>query len=277
VSTIANAVASKIQAKFKSVPVDDDSVSNYFRCMIYGPTNSFKTTTAAKFGGPERTLIISTRDPEQVRIPLRGLGFKPIVLAHDSDAFLSCLQFPEKAAEAIGFPEWKDRDDRVLMVDDWTEGASLLVDDNSTNDEGREIKNGMKIYGEVKKDVREVLNALKLKEKRMHLVFTALVADNDWALWPDMAKGARNGINAAFDYVFYMDAEMKKMKTTDGFGVPYQAKDALGKDVTRLRKGFAKYKIPSSMVGQQPPVIAKEEPMDLKAVWEKVVAAKGVK
>lgn len=240
--------------------------------MLYGYTNSFKTTTAALFGGAERTLIISTRDPEQIRIPLRGLGFRPIVLAHDFESFSHALQNPEKAADAVGFPEWKDREDRVLMVDDWTEGASLLVDDNSTKDDGSEVKDGRKVYGEVKKDVREVLNALK--KRRMHLVFTALAADNDWNLWPDMPRGARTHIEAAFDYVLYMNAEMKKMVTVDNFAVPYPAKDQFGKDVTRLRKGFAKTKVPRELVGK---LVGKEEPMDLAAFWGKIVAARGTK
>lgn len=270
--TITSSVASQIRSKFKIAPMDDVSVPDYFHCMIYGYTNSLKTTTAAMFGGPERTLIISTRDPEQVRIPLRGLGFKPVVLAHDFASFHACLSTPEKAADAVGFPEWKDREDRVLMVDDWTEGASILVDDNETKDDGTVIKDGRKIYGEVKKDVREVLNALK--SKRMHLIFTALAADNDWNLWPDMPKGARTHIEAAFDYVFYMDSEFKKMKTKDGFTVPYRTKDQFGKDVTALRKGFAKFKVPRELVGK---LVKDEEPMNLAEFWSKIVSARGGK
>lgn len=248
------------------------SVPDYFHCMIYGYTNSFKTTTAAEFGGPERTLIVSTRDPEQVRIPLRGKGYRPIVLAHDFASFHACLSSPEKAADAVGFPEWKDKEDRVLMVDDWTEGASILVDDNATKDDGTEIKDGRKVYGEVKKDVREVLNALK--NKRMHLIFTALAADNDWNLWPDMPRGARTHIEAAFDYVFYIDPERKQMKTKDGFSVPFMAKDQFGKDVTRLRKGFAKYKVPRELVGK---LVKDEESLNLAEFWAKIVATKVAK
>lgn len=267
--SVQQQVAAKVQSKFKSAPVDDETFPEYLHCLLYGYTNSYKTTTAALFGGPERTLIISTRDPEQIRIPLRGLGFKPIVLAHDPESFEQALTFPEKAADAVGFPEWKDRSDRVLMVDDWTEGASMLVDDNQTTDEGKEIKDGRKVYGEVKKDMRDLLN--HLKRRRMHLVFTALAAETDWAVYPDMPKSVRTQINAAFDYVFYMDPDVKKMRTYDNFTIPYVAKDQFGKDITRLRKGFAKNKVPFSLSGK---LIAKEEPMDLAALWRKVCEAR---
>jgi hypothetical protein len=210
-------------------------------------------------------LIISTRDVEQVRIPLRGMGFKPIVLAYEPDALLFALQHPEAAADKVGFPEWKDQEQRVLVVDDWTEGAQLLVEENSTNDQGGEVRDGRKIYGGVKEDVREVLNALK--KKRMHQVFTALADENDWAVYPALPKGARRGIEAAFDYVFYMDGEKNKMITAP-FSVPYQAKDQYGKDVTRLRKGFAKRKEAVSTLSMK--ILAAEEPMNLGEVWAKI-------
>jgi hypothetical protein len=273
--SVSASIAAKVTSKFKSVPVDDDTFPEYFHGLLYGYTNSHRTTTAALFGGPERTLIVSTRDPEQIRIPLRGYGFKPIILAHDPDSFETALTFPEKAADSVGFPEWKDREDRVFMVDDWTEGASMLVDDNQTTDEGKEIKDGRKVYGEVKKDMRDLLN--HLKRRKMHIVFTALAAETDWAIYPDMPKSVRTQIEAAFDYVFYMDAEFKKMKTTNGFTIAYPAKDNFGKDITRLRKGFAKEKTPRKFIGQNPSLVLKDEPMDLAAFWAKIMAAKVTK
>jgi hypothetical protein len=271
-SSIANSISASLSAKlpkgFKSGGIDD-SAPTFFHCLIYGYTGSYKTVTAAMFGGPERTLIIGTRDIEQYKIPLKDRGFKPVVLAHDVDTFKWAMTNPEAAADAVGFPEWKEREDRVLVVDDWTEGALMLVDDNETTDEGKEIKDGRKIYGGVKEDVRAVLNSLK--RKRQHLIFTALTDENDWAIYPAMPKGARTHIEGAFDYVFYMNKENKKM-VTEPFSVPYAAKDQFGKDITRLRTGFAKSKAPFGVK-----VIAKEETMDLRAVWEKVVAAKGVK
>lgn len=267
---VADVLAKAVPKSLGGASLDAPTDADRLRVLLYGYTSTRKTTTAALFGGPERTLIISTRDVEQVRIPLRGMGFKPIVLAYEPEALLFALQHPETAADKVGFPEWKDQEQRVLVVDDWTEGAQLLVEDNSTNDQGGEIKDGRKIYGGVKSDVREVLNALK--KKRMHQVFTALADENDWAVYPALPKGARRGIEAAFDYVFYMDGAKNKMLTAP-FKVPYPAKDQFGKDVTRLRDGFAKRKENVSTLAQK--LIAAEEPMNLRAVWGKITG--GVK
>ena len=261
-ATLAKNVPKSVGVASLEAPTADDRL----RCLLYGYTNTRKTTTAALFGGPERTLIISTRDVEQVRIPLRGLGFKPIITAYEPEALMWALQFPEKAADAAGFPEWKDMPDRVLVVDDWTEGAQLLVEDNSTNNQGGEVKDGRKIYGGVKEDVRDVLNVLK--KKHIHQIFTALADENDWAVYPALPKGARRGLESAFDYVFYMDGDNNKMKTA-AFSLPYPAKDQYGKDVTRLRKGFAKRK-----EALEANLLKVDEPMDLRAVWAKVQGAK---
>lgn len=259
---VTGILSQKLPKGLSGASLDAPASEDRLRCLLYGYTSTRKTTTAALFGGPERTLIISTRDVEQVRIPLRGLGYKPIVLAYEPEALLYALQFPEKAADAVGFPEWKDQEQRVLVVDDWTEGAQLLVEDNSTTDSGVEVKDGRKIYGGVKEDVRDVLNTLK--KKHIHQVFTALADENDWAVYPALPKGARRGLEASFDYVFYMDGDNFKMKTLP-FSVPYPAKDQFGKDVTRLRKGFAKRK-----EGMGAKVLLAEENMDLRAVWGKI-------
>lgn len=273
VASVVDKISKNIPKNVGAAPIDSDPEKDRFRVLLYGYTNSMKTTTAALFGGPERTLIVSTRDPEQIRIPLRGMGFKPMVLTYEGDALLWALQFPEKAADNVGFPEWKDREDRVIMVDDWTEGASLLVDDNSVKDDGvTEVKDGRKIYGNTKADVREVLN--NLKKKHIHQVFTALADENDWGIWPQLPKGARRGLEAAFDYVFFMDGEHKRMITQDKFSVPYPTKDEVtGKTVTRMRVGFAKSKINKLCVGRTPSVLQKEEAMDLNMVWDKIKAA----
>jgi hypothetical protein len=264
---VAASVAAKIPKGFKSAGIDD-KLPTYFHCLIYGKTGSYKTVTAAQFGGPEKTLIIGTRDIEQYKIPLEGKGYRPVVLAHDIETFKWAVQNPEAAADAVGFPEWKQTEDRVLVVDDWTEGASMLVDDNETNDEGKEIKDGRKIYGGVKEDVRVLLNSLK--RRRMHIVFTALTDENDWELYPAMPKGARTHIEAAFDYVFFMDKEFKKMKTVP-FTVAYPAKDQFGKDINRLRNGFAKNKVPRDLADK---LIVKDEPMDLAVLWQKICNAR---
>ena len=261
--SVSASIAAKLPKGFKSAGIDDDA-PKFFHCLIYGYTGSFKTVTAANFGGPDRTLIIGTRDIEQYKIPLEGKGYRPVVLAHDVDTFKWAVTNPEAAADAVGFPEWKSRDDRVLVVDDWTEGALMLVEDNEVNDEGKEVKDGRKIYGAVNEEVRAILNALK--RRRMHIIFTALVNEDDWSIYPAMSKGTAKYIEAAFDYVFYLDKETKKMRT-EPFSVPYVAKDQFGKDTTRLRKGFGKHKVRREDSGK---LINKEEEMDLGKLWSKV-------
>lgn len=273
-SQVNAAVAKNVPKGITTMRMDDDSVPDYLHIMLYGDTNSRRTTTAAMFGGPERTLIISTRAPEQVRIPLRGQGFRNPVFADDSDALLWAIQCSEKAAEVAGFPEWKDREDRVLVIDDMTEGAALLVDDNSVRDDGREVKDGRQIYGATKQDVRAAINALQ--RKKMHVVFTALAGESDTAIYPEMSSGSRKIILAGLEYVFYMKTTTMKMLTKPE-KVGYTKKDQFGKDVAASREVFAKCKIPVSFQGRTPPLVSAEEPMDLAAVWKKISEARGKK
>lgn len=272
--SIASSVVSAANQKVPSgvYKVDPDSL-DFFHVMLYGNTNSYRTTTAAKFGGPDRTLIISTRSPEQVRIPLRGLGFRGPVLVEDADALVWAIQSPEKAADFIDFPEWKDQPDRVLVFDDMTEGMALLVDDNSVRDDGREVKDGRQIFGATKQDIRAAVNSLK--RKRLHIVYTALAAEYDDVICPDMSSGSRKILLADLEYVFYMKPGTKKMRMVPD-RVGYVAKDKFGNDVAKVRDLFAKSKAP---VGWVPPpgqtkLLLDEEPMDLAAVWKKISDAK---
>ena len=264
------AIGAKVPVGVSTLSMDDPSVPDFFHVMIYGPTNSYRTTTGAKFGGPKRTLIVSTRSPEQVRIPLGGQGYHA-VFVNDADALIWAMQCPEKAADHAGFPEWKDQADRVLMLDDMTEGMALLVDDNSVRDNGTEVKDGRQIYGGAKQDVRAVINSLK--RKRIHIVYTALEGDSDTGIFPDMPVGSRKLLLADLEYVFYMKPDKKRMQTKRE-NVPYVVKDQFGKDQTKVRVLEAKCKIPDGAAGRTPPLISGEEPMDLGAVWTKICSAK---
>jgi hypothetical protein len=105
-------------------------------------------------------------------------------------------------------------------------------------------------------------------------VFTALAAETDWNIYPDLPKGARTHLEAAFDFVFYVNKTVKKL-LTDDFSSPYPTKDEkTGQPVTRLRTGFAKHKLPKSCVGRVPAVLGKEENLDLAALWKKVKEAR---
>ena len=267
------AIAKNVPKGISTMTMDSESLPDYFHVLIYGETNSGRTTAAAMFGGPERTLIISTRAPEQVRIPLRGLGFHNPIFADDSQALLWAIQCPEKAADVAGFPEWKDRADRVLVIDDMTEGMALLVDDNSFRDDGSEVKNGMQIYGATKQDVRAAVNSLK--RKKMHVIYTALHGENDTQIYPDMSSGSRKILLADLEYVFY--AKPSRKFRTQPENVAYIVKDNKGKEVARNRTLMTKCKIPKAYWGKVPPLVSQEEGMDLAEIWRKITSARGAK
>jgi hypothetical protein len=248
---------------------------SYFHGMLYGETDSRKTVTAASFGGPERTFILLTRSPEQL-IPIRS-GNYHYARIEDGRALAWALQFPAKAADAAGFPEWKDREDRVLMVDDMTEGASAMVDDNSTRDDGTEVKDGRQIYKAVNDDLRSIMTSLK--KQRMHLIFTALAKvapsqiANEETVFPDMPSGARSIICADLEFIFFMKKATGKMLTAPDYLTFVKKDEKTGKPIPGRREVFAKNKIDQFLVGRTPPVLSKEEQMDLVGVWSKIQAA----
>lgn len=266
------AVGKNVPKGVSTVSMNDDKFPDFFHGLIYGETNSGRTTAAATFGGPDRTLIISTRAPEQVRIPLRGMGFRNPVFADDSEALLWCIQSPEKAADLAGFPEWKDNPDRVLVLDDMTEGMALLVDDNSVRDDGSDVKDGRQIYRATKEEIRTAVNSLK--RKRMHIIYTALRGENDTAVYPDMSAGSRKILLSDLEYVFYFKGGTRKILTKPE-NEAYVVKDKKGAEIVRQRAIMTKCKIPKKYWGAVPPLVAGEEVMDLGAIWAKIVAARG--
>jgi hypothetical protein len=251
---------------------------SFFRGMLYGETDSRKTTTAADFGGPERTFIIGTRAAEQL-LPLQEKSFH-VALIDDGPALSWALQFPDQAAKAFGFPEFAEMlaapdAEPVLMVDDMTEGANFLVDDNSTRDDGSDVKDGRQIYKAVNDNLREIMASLK--RRRMHLVMTALAKKfetplaNEEAIGPDMPTGARSIITADLEHVLFMKKATHKFVTRPMY-INYRKKDDKGKEQIYRREIFAKNKLPKELALRQPPVlnISGEEDMDLRAYWNKV-------
>lgn len=255
---------------------DLNNAARYLHLLLYSETSGFKTTTAASFGGPARTFIINTRSPEQM-IPLSGHGYH-IARVTDAESLLYALQFPEKAADACGFPEWKDLPDRVLQIDDMTEGSDLLVDDNSTKDDGSDVKDGRKIYAAVNDDLREVLASMK--RKQMHLIITTL-ADisqhpftNEETIYPKLPKGARTILTADLEFVFFIRRSSKKM-LTDMTRQAYIKKDEkTGKPINSYREIFAKHKLRRDQIGRVPPIIKLEEELDLAGLWKRLSEAK---
>lgn len=253
-----------------------DLGEQFLHCLLYGEVDSLKTTTAAFFGGPERTLIASTRAKEQL-IPLADYPFR-FARVENAEALTYALQFPEKAADAIGWPEWKDLPDRVLVVDDMTEGVNFIVEDNETNDEGKERKDGRQIYKGANDDLKEIIASLK--RKPMHLIMTALAKvdvstiANEETIYPDLPRGARARLTADLEYVLFAKKSNKKLLTTSSY-LSFTKKNEFGKDVLGRREIFARNKLPQKLALLTPPFLPLEIPMDLKAMWAKIQAARG--
>src|SRR6185369_2647765 len=259
-----------------------DLETGSFFGLLYSETGSYKTTTAANFGGPEKTLILLTRNASQMR-PLQNAGFR-VGLIQDGESLQWALQFPERAAEHAGFPEWKDLSDRVLVVDDMTEGSEMLVDENRTKDDGSDQKNLMKVYGDTNGVIRDLLTSLR--RKKMHVIFTALAdvkgsdIDTDETIFPKMPKGARQLITADMDFVFFIKKETKRFLTDMAY-IPVMRKDEkTGKQIPGKREIFAKHKISKELVGMTPPFVRLEEELGpangtgLRDFWNRIQAAK---
>lgn len=253
----------------------------YFHAMLYSETGAYKTTTAANFGGPEKTLIILTRNEEQMR-PLQNQGFR-IVKVEDGEALSWAMQFPEKAAAAIGWPEWATLEDRVLVVDDMTEGADMLVDEERVNDKGEEVKDGRKLYGNTNANFREVLASLK--RKKLHVIYTALAdvkndnLDNEEVIFPKVPKGIRQMLTADVEFVFFLKKDSKKFLTNSAFINITKKDEKTGKPVMAKREIFGKSKVAKELAGGAGSILALEEPIGeangtgLRTLWEKVRAA----
>lgn len=272
---VSNSIALKTPKGFTGASTSDLQTS-YFHGMLYGETDSRKTTTAAQFGGPKRTFILLTRSPEQL-IPIRNDNYH-YARIEDGQALAWALQFPEKAADAAGFPEWKDTPERVLMVDDMTEGTNTMVDDNSTRDDGSEVKDGRQIYKAVNDDLRSIM--MGLKKRQMHLVLTALAKvapspiANEETVYPDMPTGARSIITADLEFILFLKKSTGKMLTSSDFLTFVKKDEKTGKPLTGTRTIFAKHKLDRALIGRTPPVLSKEEPMDLAGFWKKICDAR---
>jgi len=263
-AALANAQATRAPKGVVPVSTNPEHL-RYLHCLIYAGTGEYKTTTAAEFGGPEHTLIVLTRSIEQL-IPI-GAGYH-VVQAQTPEALFWILTNPDAAADTVGFPEWKTDSERVLMIDDMTEGVAMIVDSNTCDDDGKERTGqaGKQIYKYTNNDVRTIMASLK--KKRMHLVMTALAGvfqseiANEETIYPEMPKGARGLITAELEFVFYIDRASKKM-FTEPDQIQCIKKDEKGQSKPGLRTIFAKSKLPNRQK------LGKVD-LNLRAVWDKI-------
>lgn len=248
--------------------------SLFFHCVIFGATNSGKTLTAAQFGGPEKTRIINTRNESQL-ITLQGLGYQGVTVS-DFESFQYAALTPE-----LLWPDWAEFPDRVLVLDDITEGAEGAIEENKTTDSGAEIKNTMLVFRGVKTDLREIFRTVMRAPQ--HVILTALARtgrdniDGSETITPDLPPSIYNMMGAEIEYGFFLDREKKQIVTdTEIISVkdPIAVDPSTRQPLIHRRKIFAKYK---QAADGSPRKVGQREPMDLAAIWQKIQAAKGEK
>lgn len=282
-SPAAGIAAAVNKASASKVPVPpglkffntDDLGQEYFHGILYGDTDARKTTTAAEFGKKEETLIVLCRQKEQV-IPLRGQG-RNVLWVNNAAELRYVLMYPEQAADHFGFTTWRNEKDRVLIVDDLTEGITLLLEDQVNERTGEEYKDQRKVYGEAGKELREMI--LSLRRKPMHLILIALakVTDNpltnEERISPSLPPSMSGLVTTDTEYTFYLKKSNWKMVTkTQAF--QYKDTDDKGKERIYSREIFAKRKLPKLLEGKNPPVLMIEEDMNLRSVWERIKSGK---
>ena len=245
----------------------NDEAPQFFHGCIYAGTGEYKTTTAAQFGSPEEVRIVLTRRKEQL-IPLKGLGYKYAEVS-DAASLKYALLYPERL-----WPEWSPLPNRTLVLDDATEAVAMLLDDNSVID-GREVKDVRRTYSSAGNDLR-VLVSPTLR-KPMHFVMTALAKvrenplTNEERIGPDLPPSMLNFMLTEMEFVLYVDYKTKTL-LTDKKVFSFDDTDEKGYKKTYVREIFAKHKLPRSLVGKG--ILKPQEPLDLRAIWNKVLEAK---
>lgn len=264
--------------------IDTSNISpdtqDYFHGIIYAQTSARKTTTAANMYGPENTIIVLCRQPEQL-IPLRGMGFK-VLHAQTAEALVFALSYPEVAAEKLlNWPEWKDLKDRTLVFDDISEGVTLLLDRHSTNDEGKERKDPRAVYKFAGGELKEMF--VSLRRKKLHLVIIALAKitmndfTNEEVIGPDLPPSMNGFMTTDVEFVFYIDKSKWKFVTDEVYR-SYVGKDEKGKDKVFKRVIFGKNKVPLKFKFLSQPVFppTNEVSMDLAKIWKSVREGKPI-
>lgn len=245
-------------------------MSPFFHCILYGETDARKSVTAAHFGTPENVRIIMTRRPEQL-IALKGEPYKYYVTPDSQDLETACL-YPE----AI-WPEWTSLDptERTIIIDDMTEGKELFLEANSmieSHGQVREVRDPRKMYAGATGDVRDMFRGLLARKHHLIVIATAKVYTNDITheetVSPDLPPQMMRVVSTDFEFCFFIDKRTFQLLTRQRFDTWKELVN--GREQTHSRQVFAKNKIP---LAQARTALLEYEKLDLRAVWNKVVAA----
>jgi len=252
--------------------------SPWFHGMIYSETSARKTTTAAKFSGPEATLIILCRQKEQL-IPLRELGYN-VLHAETGEAVRYAMTYPEKAAAILlgqdVADKWANHPEKTLVLDDVTEAVALLLESNKYKDDGTEYKDMRKVYGLAGGDLRDLFNAARRKPQHIILIALAKVTStpltNEETIAPDMPPSMTGMLTTDLEYVFFIKKSNWKFITEKVFINYKDTDEKTGKEMVYRREIFAKNKIGLNLVGKG--IVNLEEDMDLRQLWERIKSGK---
>jgi hypothetical protein len=236
---------------------------SFFRCVLYSETSARKTTTAAKFAGPEFSRIILTRSEDQM-IPLQDQGFQ-YVYAPDGASLSYALKNPH-----LLWPEWETLADpnrqKTIIVDDLSKAAQILVEMNSTGKDKRQA------YSGALADLDSLLVPLTRKPYNMILISLAKVRENQISgeemIGPDLSPSLLNYITAEFAAVFYIQTKNYKLLTERDRFTVMGNDPATGREKPFTREIFAKIKVPLHTIGKG--IIKKEEILDLADIWKRI-------
>lgn len=267
-------LVAKLAARTKSTL---DLESPWFRCLIHGEIDSWKTTTACHFGPPEQVRIILTRGEDQL-LPVVNEGYK-YVKVNDAQEFTEALTYCDSI-----WPDWAKHPEPVLIIDDVTRAKDFVVSASKTYEAGgqiKEYKDNRKIFGVAIGEFDSMF--LIANRKPMHIILTALskVVEGKISLEetvsPDLSQGIGNLVMSDYSFIFFLNKKkpyatrlLTKMDSETLTEYDEQQK----KSVSYQRYYFARHKVPNELVDK---VLKMYEPADLRAIWEKVKAAKATR
>jgi hypothetical protein len=266
----------KLQDRTKST---QDIESPWFRCLLHGEIDSYKTTTACHFGTPEQVRIILTRGEDQL-LPVINEGYK-YVKVDDAEQFTEALSYCDHV-----WPDWAKHPEPVLIIDDLTRAKDYVVSASKsyTTDSGqvKEYKDNRKIFG-VAMGEFDTMFALANK-KPIHIILTALskVLEGKISLeetvTPDLSPGIGNLIMSDYSFIFFLNKKKpyaSRMLTQLDSEAVVEYDEVQKKNIPYNRYYFARHKLPHELVGKG--IIKPYEEADLRKVWNKVKAAKAVR
>jgi len=265
----------KLAARTRST---HDLESPWFRCLIHGEIDSWKTTTACKFGTPEQVRIILTRGEDQL-LPVVNQGYK-YVKVNDASEFTEALTYCDNI-----WPDWAKHPEPVLVIDDITRAKDYVVSASKTYEAGgqiKEYKDNRKIFGVAMGEFDSMFSIAN--RKPIHIIMTALskVVEGKISLEetvaPDLSQGIGNLVMSDYSFIFFLNKKKpfatRLLTAMDSESVT-EYDEQQKKTVSYQRYYFARHKMPHELVGKG--ILKLYEPADLRAIWEKVKAAKAGK